>query len=196
MSNMKADEMYILKAVSTQLSDDKLFILTLQYHVEKGDRSKSRYRWLGAVYTTEQLEKMIATLRSDAHALEPWKWPDDPSWDGKIYYTDNTNARYARWLRTKQSKAVDFETFTKICNGWNHKTDAYNAGAKYETEGYTTSSGETISVLDKDALLRHVNENIWKEVVNVTKNPPKQQQEMEAAVPQAEAPAEDQQPAA
>ena len=51
---MKADEMVILKAVSFKLDDEKMCIVTYQYHVERGPddkvlRAKSRYRWLARV---------------------------------------------------------------------------------------------------------------------------------------------------
>ena len=38
MANIKTDEMAILKAVSIKLDDETVFINTLQYHTEKGDR--------------------------------------------------------------------------------------------------------------------------------------------------------------
>ena len=38
MANIKTDEMAILKTVSIKLDDETVFINTLQYHTEKGDR--------------------------------------------------------------------------------------------------------------------------------------------------------------
>ena len=169
MSNMKADEMYILKAVSIKLADGIVFINTLQYHTEKGDRSKSRYRWLGRVCRVDDVNAKIAELRTDAQRLEPWKWPNDPSWDGKIYYSDSDNLHQANWLRLKLMKTVDWDTGLKILNGWDKKSGDYNLSKKYDTESYTTEAGELVDITDKDALAKLVGQNVWKEQVKKVK---------------------------
>ena len=169
MSNMKADEMYILKAVSIKLADGIVFINTLQYHTEKGDRSKSRYRWLGRICRVDDVNAKIAALRTDAQRLEPWKWPNDPSWDGKIYYTDSDNLHQANWLRLKLMKTVDWETGVKSLNGWDKKSGDYNLNKKYDTESYTTEAGELVDITDKDALVKLVGQNVWKEQVKKVK---------------------------
>lgn len=169
MSNMKADEMYILKAVSIKLADGVVFINTLQYHTEKGDRSKSRYRWLGRICRVDDVNAKIAELRTDAYRLGPWKWPNDPSWDGKIYYTDSDNLHQANWLRLKLMKTVDWETGVKILNGWDKKSGEYNLNKKYDTESYTTEAGELVDITDRDALVKLVGQNVWKEQVKKVK---------------------------
>ena len=169
MSNMKAEVMYILKAVSIKLADGIVFINTLQYHTEKGDRSKSRYRWLGRICRVDDVNAKIAELRTDAQRLEPWKWPNDPSWDGKIYYTDSDNLHQANWLRLKLMKTVDWETGVKILNGWDKKSGDYNLNKKYDTESYATEAGELVDITDKDALVKLVGQNVWKEQVKKVK---------------------------
>ena len=37
-------------------------------------------------------------------------------------------------------------------------------GAAYDTKGYTCSNGDVIDIDDKEALLAHVGQNVWKEI--------------------------------
>ena len=39
-----------------------------------------------------------------------------------------------------------------------------NPGAAYDTKGYTCSNGDVIDIDDKEALLAHVGQNVWKEI--------------------------------
>lgn len=169
MSNIKTDEMALLKAVSIKLDDNTMFVMTLQYHTEKGDRSKSRYRWLGRVCRIQDVQDKIVEYKTNENKLNPWMWPNDPSWDGKILYTDSDCAHAAAWLRSKLNKAVDWDTGVKIMNGWDKKKDEYFTAKKYDTEDFNTEDGASISILDKDALLARVGQNIWKEQVKKAK---------------------------
>lgn len=169
MSNIKTDEMALLKAVSIKLDDNTMFVMTLQYHTEKGDRSKSRYRWLGRVCRIQDVQAKITEYKQNENKLNPWIWPNDPSWDGKILYTDSDCSHAASWLRSKLKKAVDWDTGVKIMNGWDKKKDEYFTAKKYDTEDFNTEDGTTISILDKDALLARVGQNIWKEQVKKAK---------------------------
>lgn len=169
MSNMRPDEMSILKAVSIKLDDETVFINTLQYHTEKGDRSKSRYRWLGRVQKIDVIKSKITELRQDANRLNPWKWPDDPSWDGKIMYTDSDNLHASMWLRSKLMKVVDWDLGQKLLNGYDKKHNSYNESKKYDMTAYNTASG-TVDLTDKEALKKLVGQNLWKEVVKKVKS--------------------------
>lgn len=172
---MKVDEFSLLKAVNIELDEKTGFLLTLQYHTEKGDRSKSRYRWLGRVYLKDDLSKHIDESKSDAHRLEAWKWPDDPSWDGKIYSADSNRGAEARFLRNKLKKMVDWDMGVKVLNGWreiksNPSKTGYNEASKYEVSNYTISSGQQLaSIVNRELLLTLVGQNLWHEVSKTDK---------------------------
>jgi len=167
-SMMKPDEMQILKAVSIKLSDDVLLIATAQYHTEKNpdtgknDRSKSRYRWLARVYDIHALKAEIQEMFSDAHRLEEWKWPNDPSWPGKMYTKDSKKYDGARWLNLRVNKAVEWEDGLRVFAGERYLDGKVNLGASYETEGYKADNGDIISLKDREALLKHVGQNLFR----------------------------------
>ena len=184
MANIKTDEMAILKAVSIKLDDETVFINTLQYHTEKGDRdgqlrcdrSKSRYRWLGRVCKIADVRAKIAEFKQDANKLLPWMWPNDPSWNGKILYTDSDQTHAGSWLRSKLNKMVDWDLGVKLLDGYDKKHDEYSVAKKYDTENYMTEDGTPISIKDKTALLARVGQNVWKEMVKKAKTPATQVQ--------------------
>ena len=176
MSQQKIDEMTILKALSIKLDDDNIMIVTLQYHVEKGNRGASRYRYLGRVCRIEDLKKEIEELKKPENRLNGWKWPNDPSWDGKICTNDSTNDRAADWLKLKISKAIDWDLGQKVLQGWKTPTKkfpegVYNPRAKYETEGYVCTDGTAVSLTDKETLLQKIGQNFAKEQVLKTRMP-------------------------
>lgn len=165
---MKSDEMQILKCVSMKLDDDTVAIVTYQYHTEKNpetgknDRSKSRYRWLTRVCKIADAKAAIQHMLQDDVRLTPWKWPDDPSWDGKIFTDDSTMKRGADWLAMKLKKMLPFDDAQKQLNGWQKNKNDYNKGAAYVLDGYTATNGDTgISLKDKDTLLKYVGQNLW-----------------------------------
>lgn len=179
---LKSDEMGILKGTAVKLDDNTILLVTMQYHTErdpqtgKVDRSKSRYRWLARVDTTANFQTMAAEMKQDANRLNPWRWPDDPSWTGSIVYTDSGNLIGSRWYTMKLKKAVDWDTGLKIFNGFKPALEAkgqdpYNAKAKYDVDGYTLPDGTTISLTDKEALLAHVGQNLVKEQTMKSKTP-------------------------
>lgn len=179
---LKSDEMGILKGTAVKLDDNTVLLVTMQYHTERDpatsklDRSKSRYRWLARVDTEANFRAMIADMKQDANRLNPWKWPNDPSWEGSIVYTDSGNLVGSRWYTMKLKKMVDWETGLKIFNGFKPNLEAkgqdpYNAKAKYDTEAYVATDGTTVNLTDKDALLAHVGQNLVKEQVMKSKTP-------------------------
>jgi len=133
--------------------------------VEKGNRAASRYRWLARVCDVQAVKDQIAFLKADANRLLGWKWPDDPSWDGKICTNDSTNSRAAAWLQLKLNKAVSWEDGLEIFKGYKKAQKAYNLKAAYETEGYSASDGSVLNLTDKAALLAHRGQNLVKEQV-------------------------------
>lgn len=189
-THMKENEMEIIRAVSVDLGDGLMFVLSYQYHTElnpttgRNDRTKSRYRMIGRVDTKENFDKLYLETRKDENRLNPWKWPDDPSWTGSILYmNDATNAGFSNWLRLKTMKAVGWDEYSHIVRGFkkdpkkaleNKKRknklpvdeiySAYNASAVYETEGYTCSDGSIVSILDRDALKTKAGQNLVLEI--------------------------------
>ena len=181
---MKPDEMEILRAVSARLDDETLFVMTYQYHTEKDPddpegkrnlKSASRYRMLGRVERIRDLEAKMAELRLDENRLFPWKWPDDPSWDKNILYAkDASNAGRSNWIRLKLNKALSWDNAVALMNGFKKDTDkdsrtfgqyvVRNPGAAYDLKGYSCSNGDTVDIDDREALLAHVGQNVWKEI--------------------------------
>jgi len=186
---MQKDELEIVRAVSIKLDDDLAFVLSYQYHTEKdpddpagrrNDRSKSRYRMMGRVMRISAMEKAVSTLHEDANRMLPWKWPDDPSWQGRILYMkDSNNEAFSNWLRLKVKKLVPWDIGMKILAGFKKDlslpkdkirklgAEAYTVftpNAVYDTEGYTCSDGSTISITDKEALKSKAGQNVWKEI--------------------------------
>ena len=165
---MKADEMQIKKAVYNKVSDDVLLVATYQYHVEedpatgKKDHSKSKYRWLARAYSVPELKERIRDLSSDAKRLEAWHWPDDPSWDKKMFTNDSTNYAAAKWLTLKISKALSWDEGMKILNGWDKKTSSACPKNAYDVKDYVATDGSTVDLTDRDAILKHVNQNFFK----------------------------------
>lgn len=181
---MKQNEIEILRALSTKLDDETLFVITYQYHTTKDPsdpkgrktlRGESRYRMLGRVERISDLEAKMAELRRDQARLSPWRWPDDPSWDGEILYSkDATNAGRANWIRLKIAKAVPWESALAAMRGFRRDTDRKSPtfrqyvvrapGSEYDVEGYRCTNGDVVNIDDREALLAHVGQNVVKEI--------------------------------
>ena len=190
---MHKDEMEIIRAISVDLGENLVFCLSYQYHTEKdpndpegqrNDKSKSRYRMLGRVDTVENIEKAIQELHRDQNRVNPWKWPDDPSWEGRILYMkDSTNEGYSNWLRLKLRKKITPAEAARVFAGYKKDTktaaEAKRKGAKprpeelysvfvknavYETEGYTCTDGTVLDITDFEALKTKKGQNVWKEI--------------------------------
>lgn len=190
---MHRDEMEIIRALSVKLDENLVFCVTYQYHTEKdgfdpegkrNDKSKSRYRMIGRVDTVENLENAVREAHMDQNRVNPWKWPDDPTWDGKILYMkDSTNEGRSNWIRLKIKKAVTPEEALRIFAGYKKDVKAVNEAkrkgrklrpeeaygvfvknAVYETEGYTCSDGSTVDITDFETLKTKKGQNVWKEI--------------------------------
>ena len=170
---MLKDEITLLKSASVQIDGDHMLLATYQYHSESGkngktDRSKTFYRWLAHVFKIEDLQKWIDELLSDEHRLEKFSWPNDKL---KLHLctSDSTNAAVGEWLDTKLRRCKTWDEGQKQLQGWQTPTarreGKFNPSAKYEIEGYTAENGDTVSLSDRDALLAHVGQNLYKDNV-------------------------------
>lgn len=169
MSMMKADEMQCVKCTSMKLTDDVVMFVSYQYHTEKNDlgkvaRDKSTYRWLAQIMKLEDAKALAAKMRSDAERLKPWRWENDPSWSGKMYTKDSTNLAGSDWILTKLKKLTDWELGQKHLKGWQDCKQDYKPSATYDTEDYICPDGSKVSLTDKEALLKHVGEILWKPI--------------------------------
>ena len=173
MAKMLKDEMTVVKATSMELADDIVMVVSEQYHTEAGDtgkidRSKSFYKWVATIEKKEDLKKKIAWYLDDSRRLDRGQFLD-ASLKPKFPYmfcvgNGSENFRIGEWFANKLKKVKPWEHGQKVLNGWESKTgkrdEGYNAGAKYVTEGYVCDNGDVVSLLDKDALLKHVGEVI------------------------------------
>lgn len=167
---MPKDVFMILKAVTFKLDAETACIATYQYHTEKDDsgktiRAKSGYRWLARVFKIADAQAEVERLNEDKNRLERWVWPDDPTWDKYICIgSDSNNAKFSSWLKCRLKKMVDWDLGQKLLNGWSKCDQDYNLNAKYDTDGYTAPDGTTVSLADREALLKLVGKNLWKDL--------------------------------
>ena len=165
---MLRDEIALLKSMMVELDDDNVLLITMQYHVEEGangkiDRSKSLYRWIGRAMSKAEVESTIARCFEDKNRLTKFTWPGD-----KLSYylcIGNGSECYlaGKWLKTKLNKLRSWDYGVKVMNGWSPATktkpESYNDNAKYVVDGYTCDNGDVISILDREALLKHIGQN-------------------------------------
>lgn len=181
-THMKEDEMEIVRAVSADLGGNVMAVLTLQYHTEldpstgRNDRSKSRWRLLGRVDGFDAFNAAFLETRKDENRLLPWKWPDDPGWNGRILYmNDSTNAGRSNWLRLKIMKALRPDAYLKALAGYRKAKDAkrgagaeawteFNPASVWPSKGWKCSDGTTVDVDDVAALRLKRGTNVWAEV--------------------------------
>jgi hypothetical protein len=189
--------MEIMRSTSVELDPETVLVVTYQYHTEKDPddpdghrnlRSASRYRTLGFVLKKDEIEKQIYERNLLENRLAPWKWPQDPSWQGEILYMkDASNAAFSNWLRLRMKKLLKWEDGLNVLRGYKKDTDrgsktfgkycVFTPNAVYDLEGYMTSSGETVRLDDREALIRHAGENVWKEIHMKLVGPQNQVQE-------------------
>jgi hypothetical protein len=189
-THMKEDEMEIVKAVSVDLGGNLMAVLTLQYHTEtdpatgKNDRSKSRWRVLGRVDGFDAFNAAFLETRKDENRLLPWKWPDDPSWNGRILYmNDSTNAGRSNWLRLKIMKALKPDAYLRSLAGYRKSKDAkkgapaaeawteFNPASVWPAAGWRCTDGTTVDVSDVEALKSKKGQNLWAEILMKSSGP-------------------------
>lgn len=168
--SMLKDEITILKSLMVSLDNDTAMLVTFQYHTEtneysKVDRSKSKYRYMVRVFKIEDLVKKIAWMREDANRLNKFKWPDDP-WPWYICAGYPENWRVADWLACKLKKIKKWKDGQQLLAGFKpataKQTAHFNDKAKYELNGYLDKDGNEVSITDRNALLKHVGQNLIK----------------------------------
>ena len=201
---MQKNEIEILRAVSMSLDDSEnrnpsddtpILVVSYQYHTEKNEpgenpedpdgkknnRAKSRYRMIGFVDTVRNIKAKIENLKTDAMRTLPWKWENDPSWDGIVKYSyDNDNRGKANWLRLKIKKCVSWENGQLILQGMKkdlrktvdgernpnyQKYAIFTKNAVYETKGYSCTDGTTADLTDRETLKTKVGQTLCKEIV-------------------------------
>lgn len=187
MAKMHKDEITVLKSLMIEIDTDNLMLVTMQYHVEpredgKVDRSKSKYRWLARVMPKTEVKDIIKFCWADENRLNRWKWPND-TWPYYIYAGESDNRTIGSWLATKLNKIQKWEDGVKQLYGWKKKTPShpvaeYVKKAMYVHSGYTADNGDTVDLTDKDALLKHIGQNLFhpqvKDIVKyANENPPK-----------------------
>lgn len=171
MSKMLADEIQVVKAVSMEVDPNTILIASLQYHTEENkdtgklDRSKSMYRWTARAMTKDAIEAEVKSRMADDKRLERGTWPNE-----KLPYylcidNDSRNFAIANWFNLKLKKTVSWEIGQKILKGWKKQTaktaEGFYPNATYRIDGYTADNGDVIRLDDKEAILKHINQNLF-----------------------------------
>lgn len=162
MANKNPNEISLMKGVMTKLNDDIVFTLGYFVHTEPHARDKSVYLYLGRIDKLDDIKAEAAEMLKDEHRLENWTWPGLQNFNAVVYDNKITKARGAAWIQTKIKKAVDFDEFVKILDGWKETKKEYNANAKYASEDYVADNGQVINDLrlSHDVLLSLVGHTI------------------------------------
>ena len=169
---MNNDIMSILKAGTIKIDDETVMIVSEQYHVEAGsngkkyESSKSVYRFVARVEKLEDIKARIAWCLDEKNRLAKATWPnDDFPWNIAVG-TDSSNYGLGNWLFTKirPTKMMDWETGQKFLKGWKKQTantpEHVNPKAAYQIENYKSESGDLVSLDNKEALLKHIGQNL------------------------------------
>ena len=77
---------------------------------------------------------------------------------------DSSNDKASAWLNCRLKKLVDWEQGQRLLKGWKNIDQDFSRAAEYDTEGYQTEDGQTISLTDREALKKQLNKNLWKEL--------------------------------
>ena len=181
MSTMKKDEMSILKSIMIRLdendTDPVLMLVAHRYHTERGDngkidKAKSEYQFIMKAMKQSDWQKVI-DLAHGQTMLEQFTWEND-KWH-LFVNKDSTNYAVGRWIYNKSQKQVDWDTGLKCLGGWKKATakKVENVSIKdaYLTDEYVTPSGEKISITNKEAVLKHLNELCIRPIIMKSKLP-------------------------
>lgn len=162
MANKNATEISLMKGVSVKLNDDILFTVAYLVHTEPKARDKSEYLFSGRIDKAADLQAEADEMLKPENRLKPWTWKGLQKYDAVVYDKDSSNARGGRWLASKIKKAVTWDQFLKIADGWNEAKKTFNSNAKYAVDNYVTSSGVQIPDLKaaKDQLIKLVGQAI------------------------------------
>jgi len=166
----KTNEIVILKTTSVKLNDDIMMLLNFMYHTAdkeaKKAGDKSFYRYEGRVIKINDFKSMIDEYKSDAHAMETWKWPTKSEWwkpDYYLaYYGDKTKKMASKWYKRRLSKMISWEAFMDLAkNGTKHtaKGPKSSDSAKYELNDYITDDGQKLNITSPDEMLKYVDKS-------------------------------------
>ena len=155
----KPNELAVLKGTSVMLDPDTIMILAFMYHTEKGDRSKSEYRYEGRILKLADLKAEITKMENDASSM--WKWPNLDEWN--LAYDGQMNAgRGAKWLNCRISKAYkNWDDFMKLVRDGIKPTGKQTNSAKYDLDGYTID-GLQFSITTAEDALKYVGKSFTK----------------------------------
>lgn len=165
MANISETEISMYKGISTKLDDDTVFILAYLVHTEEKNRGKSEYIYAGRIEKIDTIKAEIDDMKSDAKCVDKWTWKNLPKYTS-VSYTADTNKCGAKWLNSRLRKAVDWDTFCKLLDGWKETKKAFNDNAKYVSVDYVADDGTVIADLKqaKSALLNLVGHTIQHKV--------------------------------
>lgn len=181
MSTMRKDEMTVLKSLMIKLDDTDdgyVMLVAERYHTEigsngKNDRAKSKYEYIMKTMKHSEWVKLINECMDDNHRLETFTWEND-EWH-MFVNKDSTNYAVGRWFINKLKKPISWDDGMKILHGWKKGTskraEGFSIKDAYATDEYKSHDGELISIEDKDAVLKHVNELLVRNVVMKSKLP-------------------------
>ena len=169
MAKMLKDEMQVIKSIMVEVDPNTVLLLTQQYHTEEGDngkvdRSKSQYRWMGRIMEKDEVTKTIQWCLDDQNRLARWRWPNDKL----SYYICINNgsecSNAGHWLLTKLHKLRPWDIGLKYFKGWKPQTkakpEAYNTNWGYAVDNYVCDNGDVICLTDREAVLKHVGQNV------------------------------------
>ena len=171
MAKMRKDEIAVLKAFMVELDPKTVMLVTYQYHSELGDngkcdRSKTLYRWLSRVMTKEEVQNTIEWCWKDENRLNRFRWPNDklPYYFAAEYSENNCVAGF---FATKLKKLISWEDGVKQMMGYKisrnkkKKPSPRNPKLSYAILGYTADNGDIVNLNDREALLKHVGQNLY-----------------------------------
>lgn len=167
MACKSESEIALFKGVATMLDPDTIFTLAYFIHTERGNSAKSEYVYIGRIDKVTDLKNEIADMASDAKRVGKWSWKALPNYETVQYAGDDSNARGAKWLNMRIKKAVSWDMFCKILDGWKESKQAYSENAKYASIDYVTEDGTVIPNLKeaKDTLLKLAGQSISHKVM-------------------------------
>lgn len=192
MAKMKKDEATLLKSLMVELDDNTVLLVTHQYHTEpresdgKPDRDKSRYVWISRVMAKDEVNAWAKWCWDDEHRLGRWTWPGtEQKWPFHLLVNKDGDCRsVSSWLMTKLKKLMPWEDGIKQIYGWkpktkSHPTAEYIKKAMYVHDSYTADNGDVLDLDDKEALLKHIGQNLIrlgvKDIVKyASEHPPKE----------------------